>query len=277
MTVAVIGGDKRQSILAELLEKRGEKVKRFGIGGECTGTLREVIEGSDYAVLPIPLSRDGKTVYAPMHGGEILLSEIRKELKPGQEAFGGGELGETDALWENLLLRESLTEKGALATAEGAVQLLLEKLPVTLADCPILILGYGRIGKHLSRMLASLGAHVTVAARRQESRKTCEETGIRAVSTESLSGALSDQRAVINTVPNLLLGEKELKKVGKNCFCLELASNPGGFDREWVSRLGIWFQEAPGLPGKTAPETMAGAVLEAIDEIRKERNVCRRS
>ena len=61
---------------------------------------------------------------------------------------------------------EFLTAANAAITAEGALLLAMEQLPVTLADTPVLVIGWGRIGQLLSRKLQALGAHVTASARR---------------------------------------------------------------------------------------------------------------
>ena len=49
----------------------------------------------------------------------------------------------------------------ALPTAEGAVQVAMEELPLTLHSARVLILGFGRVGKLTAHRMGALGAKVT--------------------------------------------------------------------------------------------------------------------
>ena len=66
------------------------------------------------------------------------------------------ELGELD----------ELAILNAVPTAEGAVQLAMEKLPITISGASCAVLGFGRCGSALARLLSAMGAETTVAARR---------------------------------------------------------------------------------------------------------------
>ena len=52
-----------------------------------------------------------------------------------------------------------------MPTAEGAIQLAMEELPITLHGARVLVIGYGRLGRVLADRLAGLKARVSVAAR----------------------------------------------------------------------------------------------------------------
>ncbi len=74
-------------------------------------------------------------------------------------------------------MREEFAVRNAVPTAEGAVQIALSELPVTLHGCPCLILGAGKVSRALQMALRGLQADVTVAARRCSDlvwRQCCE-------------------------------------------------------------------------------------------------------
>ena len=73
--------------------------------------------------------------------------------------------------------REELAVANAVPTAEGAVQLAMEQMPVTIHGARVLITGFGRVGQAAARRFAALGARVSVAARRYEQLALAESEG----------------------------------------------------------------------------------------------------
>jgi len=65
----------------------------------------------------------------------------------------------------DLLEREEMAVLNAIPTAEGAIQIAMEEMPITLHGSNALILGFGRIGKILAKMLHGIGSNVYVEAR----------------------------------------------------------------------------------------------------------------
>ena len=63
---------------------------------------------------------------------------------------------------------EELAVLNSISTAEGAIQIAMEETNHTLHDSNILILGFGRIGKVLAKMLNAIGANVYCEARKNE-------------------------------------------------------------------------------------------------------------
>ncbi len=141
-------------------------------------------------------------------------------------------------------------------TAHCAVELALTQLPVILAGCEALVIGWGRIGKCLAQLLRQMGANVTVCARRESDRSILAALGYGA--TDFASVDLSAYRVVFNTVPIMLF-----PKCHGNALKIDLASRLGlGSDDV------IW---ARGLPGKDAPESSGMLVAKTlIPLLRKE-------
>ena len=55
-----------------------------------------------------------------------------------------------------------------------------------------------------------------------------------------------------------------LSRLTKGKIIIELASAPGGVDRECAAHYGIKVIHAPSLPGKYAPKTAAEIIARAI-------------
>lgn len=140
--------------------------------------------------------------------------------------------------------------QNAALTAEGAVALLMRRAGRPVMGMRVLVAGYGRIGALLAAKLAALGARVTVAARRAESRASASISGHNSIDIMYIRNTYD---AVINTVPaQLLRGDYG------GALCIDLASAPGGWAENDIAL------KAPGLPGSYAPEAAADALAEAV-------------
>lgn len=156
-----------------------------------------------------------------------------------------------DLLQDPLYLAEN-----AKITAYCAVRYALERLPVILDGCPLLIVGWGRIGKCLGQLLKKMGADVTVYARKPTDRAALLSLGCKAL--DALED-LGRYRVIFNTAPVMLL------PLGMLCdrqIKIDLASKPGiaGEDVVW----------ARGLPGKDAPESAGRLIACTVERLRKE-------
>lgn len=160
----------------------------------------------------------------------------------------------TDLLKNPLYLSEN-----AAITAHCALCIAMQRLPITLQGCPVLVVGWGRIGKCLVRLLRLLGARVTVAARSEADRALIAALGYTAVEISDEVPGLSAYRVIYNTVPAMVLPAKKLSGCRKDCLKIDLAS-VCGIDGDDV----IW---ARGLPSLHAPES-SGQLIAKI--IRKE-------
>lgn len=142
----------------------------------------------------------------------------------------------------DLLEDEFYLAANAAITAQCALQEAAGRMPTTFADTPVLVIGWGRIGKCLAKLLRALDARVSVAARKESNRAMLEALGFRAVSPDTPPDGY---RLIINTAPGP--GCFPECRAGANCVILDLASTPGLSGRDVI--------RARGLPGKLAPES----------------------
>ncbi len=261
----IIGGDKRYDRLSELFKDNGFTAERFSSPDE----LDLKYEGEGEAILPYPISPDGVSVMFSNGGMAIakLLSEISssgiKKIHAGAVKKNIRDLAESVGLKvDDYGASEALLQKNALCSAEGAIHILMRELEKTIHGSRFTVIGYGRIGRILSCKLKAMGAQVSAVARRQESLALMELDGVKCFTFEGLSEAL-DCDAIINTVPYPILTREYLEKIPKG-FILDLASSPGGVDRDAASTLGLKVIWALSIPGKYSPMTAAEIIFSHI-------------
>ncbi len=278
-TFGVIGGDSRQRFLAELLLRDGKKVLTWGVeeGEAIQNTGLEKALSAQVVILPLPVLSGG-VLNAPFARREVRVPELLDSFEPGQ-LLCAGQIPESihqaaqrrGLFLQDYFAREELTVGNAVATVEGALQVAMERLPVTLHGCRVLVLGFGRIGKLLAHRLRGLGAAVTVAARKCSDLSWSRAYGYEAVSLKKLPQRLGEFRLIFNTVPSLLLDGEKLQLLSGDCLCVDLASSPGGVDFEAARRLGLETVWARSLPGKVAPETAGIIIRDTVYRILEER------
>ena len=268
MKFGVLGGDRRQAELAELLRRDGAEVVSYGLDGETAeeGRLEETLK-AEVIVLPLPLSQ--KEGYLNCAGPAVPLAPLFSRLGRNQRIFAGQvkvaewQLAERyGLLLEDYFLCEALTVTNAAITAECALRLAMERR--TLLGKKVLVLGYGRIGKILCHRLQGIGASVTAAARKAEDLAWIRAMGYGEMKFSSLAGKLCEFDLIYNTAPAQVLPPSLLKELKPDCLCIDLASLPG-IDPAAAGELTyLW---ARGLPGKMAPRTAAEAIRRTIYEL----------
>lgn len=175
-----------------------------------------------------------------------LLSELLDQLS-GEVTIIGGNLQVPGYKTVDLLQDPLYLAENANITAHGAVKLALNHLPVTLQDLPVLVIGWGRIGKCLARLLRQMGAAITVAARKETDRAMLTALGYRAV-------ALTDNshyRLIFNTVPSAIATH-----FPEDCLKIELASVPG--------LAGDNIINGRALPNRCAPESSGQLIARSV-------------
>ena len=276
--VAVVGGDQRQIAVALALSSLFRRVKVYGHSSgvlpeplENINSLNEVIKDIQIVVLPISgmneagLVRGSQTDRWIDFGDTLLVLPAETIIVTGclaprwlKAAHGLGlkviEYAEDDAL----------AILNSIPTAEGALQLAMEELPITIHGSTVLMVGFGRVALTVARLFKAVGARVLVAARREAALARAKEMGCEALSFDSLADTAGKVDLIINTVPDLVIDELVLKNTSLTTLIIDLASAPGGVDFETAKALKIKAILAPALPGRVAPKTAGVILAEAI-------------
>lgn len=277
----VVGGDLRSVKLANLICEEGKKVNIFGfknagfeLGIPESGDLKEAIEDSEVVIGPLPCSNDNETLNAPFHPDKIHINDVFKIMSKNQLFIAGRisdrilHMAEVYNVYTlDILEREEMAVLNAIPTAEGAIQIALEEMPITLHNSNVMVLGFGRVGKTLSKMLRGIGANVWVEARKYSDIAWIQSYGYKPVNLSEIGSVLGGMDVVFNTIPKVVLDSELLKTIKPECLIIDLASKPGGVDFENARQLGrkaIW---ALSLPGKVAPVTAAKFIKDTIYNI----------
>lgn len=268
----LVGGDERQALLAGLLADDGHAIHVYGMERRisCEPTL-EGVGAAHCVILPLPALGAGGMLNTPLSDRKLPAGELLRLLKPGQAVLAGKAGPWLRAAAEALELkltdyyaREELALLNAIPTAEGAIRIAAEILPVTIHTSRILILGYGRLGQALAPRLRALGARVCVAERSPDRRALAAMHNLHCEGTDALREQLHRFELVVNTIPARVLGVEELAAMKEGAVVIDLASLPGGTDDESAAALGIRVIHALALPGKEAPLTAARYLRDTV-------------
>ncbi|KJR45270.1 Dipicolinate synthase subunit A [Desulfosporosinus sp. I2] len=276
--LAAIGGDDRELYLIPELIKQGAYIVGVGFekaspipGMVLASSALEAIGQVDALLFPMFGTDERGGVKAKYSDSPIVLNKevlqaipsrvplfigwARPALKSAAEMIGI-RIIETANLNEVCILN-------SIPSAEGAIQMAMEATTITIHGSKSYVLGLGRLGWTIARMLKGMGAHVTGVARKPADLARAEEMGIRAVHFSDLEDEIGSAEIIFNTVPHRILDQVMLDCLNHDAVIIDLASIPGGTDFEYAEMLGIKALLAPGLPGIVAPKT-AGKMLAKV-------------
>lgn len=259
MKIVFLGGDKRMDYVRE----------RFSADYDIVNS------GADVVILPMPLTRDGESVFSA--ADHIPFECVADVAKRGGLVLAGGECRALTELCRqhslqlvNYALDEQLTLCNAALTAENAVSVLIGATDGALLGSEVLITGYGRIAKQLAARLRAFGCEVNIAARRAESRCEAQLSGFAAVSP---SEARLDYDFIVNTVPSRLFADSDFTEMGKsgNAVFLELATLPPLTPEFLEKYTDVRYIHGGGLPGKHSPRAAGSYIADTLVRILNER------
>lgn len=277
-SIAVLGGDKRQIFCGKTFAKEGFKVYLAGFdktedyGDFIITDIETALSNGAVVVLPVTGIR-GNIIPTYFSDTELKIGDREIKLLKDKIVF----CGKADTIKSlcndisvyDYLACEQFAVANALPTAEGAIQVAMEKYEGLISGSNSLVIGYGRIGKILSKLLRALNSNVTVSARKEEHFEYIIADGNKPINTKDIR-TLNNYDLVFNTVPTLLIDEKVLKKTDANPLIIDLASMPGGVDFDSAERLKITAIHALSLPGKCSPKSAGEITARTILNILKE-------
>lgn len=255
-------------------------IENFGTGKRCEQTLRLLLSAEAEGrlpdrikrciLLPIPTSRDR----IHLSGTDKLLTEVFADAREGDLIVGYGideEIGQMlkarGALIYDALCDDEFLIENARQTAEGALGYILSSTDKAPRDTVFAVVGYGRIGSALVRLLLFLGAKVKVYTGRPLTSISLGECGLEAHLL--MRGApLPDVDAdiIINTAPTDLSASFKGGRLPKGTRLIELASGENFKGIEGVERL-------PGIPdkyfGRSAGKNYFDCIMNFIREVTK--------
>lgn len=273
--VAVWGGDAREMVLVEELAASGIRVNVAGLpvkpgmdGVTSCARPEECLTGVSAMILPVPGINEEGFLFTPLVKEPIALTpDLLAKIPPDLPVFVGMArplllqmASQRGLRLIELMKLDEVAILNSIPSAEGAVQMAMELLPITIHGCSAVVLGFGRTGMTLARLLGVMGARTRVVARKPEHLARIMEMNLIPVPFHQVAGCLGEADVIFNTIPAPVLIGELLEKVAREAVIIDLASAPGGTDFPTAAKLGIRAVLAPGLPGKVAPRT-AGLIL----------------
>jgi dipicolinate synthase subunit A len=228
----------------------------------------EVLSDVDAIVLPVTGMDDAGKVEARYSSVPLVLDEEHFQSIPRHVQLFSGiarqSLADTCQRYglrlHKLMELDEVAIHNSVPSAEGAIQMAMENTDITIHGSNSVVLGFGRCGVTLARMLHGMGAKVTACARKEADLARIEEMSLSAYPMNDIIKAVQNADVIYNTIPSLVLTAEVLAKVPKTCVIIDIASKPGGTDFRYAEKRGIKAILAPGLPGIVAPKT-AGQIL----------------
>lgn len=275
----VVGGDLRNVELAKLLKEDGKIVYTYGMNVNSTENLETLLEDVEVVVGPILFSKDGLNVNSTFVESKILIKDFLKKIK-GKILIAGNISEDVKKLAKiynieviDVMKNEKLAILNTIATAEGTIELMIANTDTIIFESNVLILGFGRVAKTLADRLKGLVKSITCASRENDDLAWIEVYGYEKMNLNDLVKCqeskkyLKNYDVIINTIPSMILDAEKLQDVNKEVLLIDLASNPGGIDKEETKKQGLKLIHALGLPGKVAPKSSARFIKDIIYEV----------
>lgn len=271
MNILFLGGDARQEYACEYLTERGinaEVYTNFSLDDD----MRKKISEADAIVLPLPCCIEDRYINMTQEAERISIAEIAM-ISNDKCLILGGKISKNVAAELDLLEKkyadyytiEEFQIKNALLSAEGAVYYAKQSYDSSLHGAKIGIFGFGRIGKMLAYILRSVGAHISVFARKETDISLIDILGMHGVDikSEEFLHSVGEQDIIFNTVPYNIITEELIGVLRSDAVLMDLASAPFGISDELLEKYNLNYHRELGIPGRYAPRA-AGEILAQV-------------
>ena len=241
-------------------------IETYGTGARlriAARLLGEVATDKRLILLPVPSTRDKKYI----KDTDILLEDTLSGAGADTVAVGYGLPNSYAALAAaagakllDLSRDEEYLLKNASITAYGALGYILTTDARAPEDLRFGIVGYGRIGSELSRLLLFLGARVRVYTSRTLTRLELGECGMETAPSSDIYAGKADFSGIdilINTAPKDMSVCFDDGGLPRGMRLLELASGENFAGVSGVERL-------PALPERMYPESAGKTYFDAV-------------
>ena len=282
INILIIGGDKRQLYMADFLEKAGFDISVYGTAEnkhKCVENIKKEIRKSDAVILPLPVSKDGKSINSTVPINESI-DEIISFIGGDTVVFGGminkgieNKLKNKKIKYFDYFSREDLTVKNTVPTVQGILKVIIDNIDYTIHSSEIAVFGYGRVARITADVLSDIGAKVTVCARKKSDLVNANIKNMKSCYIKDFYTVSTGYDIIVNTVPSVVIDRKILENIKSDCLIIDVSSAPYGVDFASAHELNIRAFQCPSLPGKVAPKTSGIIIAETIIDILKEENL----
>lgn len=254
-TIGILAGDLRQHYIASNLGRAGYNTKYLYSFDYCSAY-----------VVPVPFTKDGVTLNS-MLKDELSIDDFIFSQKKGNIIYGGNipkdvvqQLNKIGVICHDFLKDSNVVWENAYLTAEGLISQIIEATPFSLKDKNIFIIGYGKCGSIIAKLLAPLCGNIFIYDHTPKHLYELKANGFIPLEHKNIMTYFHDFHIVINTVPAKELNKSHYALANSSCFFFEVASKPFGLDSDIIEAHNLHLITCPGIPGKTSPET-AGEII----------------
>lgn len=235
MTVAVVGGDRREQEICRLAYRAGAVVRAYGIpwpasglaGVAHCGSLEEAMTGAELCLLPLPLPSSDGALYAPAAAASIRLrAEHFARLHRSAVIIAGS---------VNQAIAAAAAEAGiriatygaeprgrrdrAVAVAEGALARVIDATDRTIRGARVAVLGNGGVGQAVAEVFRRMGAKTSLLARSPRA------AGEQPLADLELQVPTLD--VLLSTIPAAVPTAEVLRRLPSRALVVDLASPEG--------------------------------------------------
>lgn len=264
MHYAIVGGDRRNLHLKNLLQKKGYIVGIWGFDkiNNDNINLYDALN-SPTVICGIPFQKN-EQLFAPFSSYSVNIHIILRKMKHNQLLIGGNLKGlNINSSFIDLLTDETFLRKNAALTAKGVIQIITEENNINVYNKNIVIIGNGRIGSTCCDIIANLGAKVYVIVK-DISEITSNDTNnfIKYIMYNDINNYIDTAQIIINTPPGEVLTKSHLKFINKEALIIDVSSPPYGISENMENSIKILRPH--GLPGIVDPLKAASYIMDLL-------------
>lgn len=229
--------------------------------------IMDILQVSDVIAGPVPMNKISEFMVLP----KFLSYLVSREHKENFLFYAGMIDNESLEILENASIRcidymksDKLTVFNTIATAEGIIAEAIIHKNTNLHEAKVLVLGYGKCARTLAHKLSGLSARVTVAARNGDELEAAYSFGYRTMELSLLKDYIHGFEYIFNTIPAPVINDEMLERISSDSIILDIASSPGGLDKNAAMKYGIPVYHSLGIPGRYAPKSSGEAVAKHL-------------
>ena len=274
-----IGGDSRQIYMSGYFRKSGYETEIFhspDVTINSNADMRESIASSQGIILPLPLTTDGVYLNSSAKMKETI-DDIISMMNETHVVFGGLVSKATESRFArkgikiyDYFKRDDVAIMNAVPTVQGIVKTIIDNVDYTINSSKCAVIGYGKTAGVTADILKSLGADVTVCARKNSDLAKAQTKRLNTCLIKDFHTISHSFDIIINTVPAMILDRKLLETLKQNTLIIDIASSPYGTDFAAAKKLGLNALLCPSLPGKVAPRTAGEIIAKGVFNIIRE-------
>lgn len=281
--VAILGGDARQIEVMRILSELDATVKLYGfdqLQQQFSGVSKQDFEPNvfidvDAIILPAVGTDSSGIVESIFTTDELLLTREHIQNMPKHAVVYTGLAqpylkklcSNEDIRLVELFDRDDVAIFNSIPTAEGAIMLAIQHTDFTIHSSNCMVLGMGRTGLTMARVLQALGAQVTIGVNKTEQYARAFEMGLKPFYTKDLASEVDEVDLIFNTIPTMIITAQVIAHISNQAVIIDLASKPGGTDFRFAEKRGVRAMLAPGLPGIVAPKTAGQIIARALSQL----------